>query len=374
MLFRERPAHLLHSQPNSPDPTSAEDLSIISSLPLALFLTTLSGLATVLGALIVCLEPNGMTGRRLGLAQGMAAGFMIAVTLLEIIPEALEGIQVWQCISLAGMGAASISMVKLLLPEPDLSAFWEADWIKARNGGKGLEMVEKRRGGNGRNRNNSSGNNGSNINEQHSRREPSSDTTAAAATADEDGFFSLNDSGTTEPFASLPSSSLTTTSPSFTHLERQRRNSLLWSGLQVALSLSLHNFPEGIATFAASLKGLNLGLPLAISIALHNLPEGAACAIPIYVATGSRKKALLVALLSGLAEPAGVLFVAFVGPSSLTPAVVAGLLSVVGGVMIRLSVFELAPQAVEFASKREAVFAGGVGFLVMSFVLGVMHV
>ncbi len=318
-----------------------------------------------------------MTGRSLGLAQGMAAGFMIAVTLLEIIPEALEGVQVWQCISLAGVGAASISVVKHLLPEPDLSAFLEADWKKEGSGEKGLGMVEKREGENGRNRNNSSGNNGSNTNLKHSRREPSSDTAAAAATADEDGFYSLNERGTAEPytsFSSSSSSSLTTTNPSLTLLERQRRNALLWSGLQVALSLSLHNFPEGIATFAASLKGLNLGLPLAISIAFHNLPEGAACAIPIYVATGSRKKALLVALISGLAEPAGVLFVALLGPSSLTPAVVAALLSTVGGVMIRLSVFELAPQAVEFASKEEAVVAGGVGFLVMSVMLGVMHV
>jgi len=59
-----------------------------------------------------------MTGRSLGLAQGMAAGFMIAVTLLEIVPEALGGVEVWQCVSLVGAGAASIFLLKHLLPEP----------------------------------------------------------------------------------------------------------------------------------------------------------------------------------------------------------------------------------------------------------------
>ena len=83
---------------------------------------------------------------------------------------------------------------------------------------------------------------------------------------------------------------------------------------------------------------------------------------------------MLVALVSGLAEPVGVLFVAFLGPASLTPAAVASLLAAVGGVMLGLSVFELGPQAVELTTKKEAVMAGGVGFAVMSAVLGVLHV
>ena len=329
-----------------------------------------------------------MTGRSLGLAQGMAAGFMIAVTLLEIIPEALGGVEVWQCVSLAGAGAASIFLLKHLLPEPDLSVFLGGQGVGGGGGGegrrggggeKGFGMVEKRGGGNSRSRGSSGGNNnssssprvgagaggnGSNSssssssnNQQHFRRALSSDTAAAAAAAavdddDDDSSYSPNESGLTKPYTFSSSSS----SPlPLTLLEKQQRNSLLWSGLKIALSLSLHNFPEGIATFAASLKGLEFGLPLAISIAFHNLPEGAACAIPIFFATGSRSKALLVALLSGLAEPVGVLFVAILGPASLTPAAVASLLAAVGGVMLGLSVFELGPQAVDMTTKREAV-------------------
>jgi ZIP family zinc transporter len=109
---------------------------------------------------------------------------------------------------------------------------------------------------------------------------------------------------------------------------------------------------------------------LTVAIAFHNIPEGAACAIPIYVATQSRHKALLVALLSGMVEPCAVLLVASLGPASLTPAAVASLLAGVGGIMLGLSVFELVPQAVELTSGKEASVAVGMGFVIMAAVLG----
>ena len=64
-------------------------------------------------------------------------------------------------------------------------------------------------------------------------------------------------------------------------------------GIMLALSIAIHNFPEGLATFAISLNGLDVALPIIIAIALHNIPEGIAVAVPIHQATGSRWKALL---------------------------------------------------------------------------------
>ncbi|MCH89906.1 zinc transporter ZTP29-like, partial [Trifolium medium] len=37
--------------------------------------------------------------------------------------------------------------------------------------------------------------------------------------------------------------------------------------------ISLHNFPEGMAVFLGSMKGLRVGINLALAIALHNIPE-----------------------------------------------------------------------------------------------------
>ena len=64
-----------------------------------------------------------MTTRSLGLSQGMAAGFMIAVTLGEILPEALRGVTVWQCMIYFCVGAIAIYLLKHLLPEPDVDIF-----------------------------------------------------------------------------------------------------------------------------------------------------------------------------------------------------------------------------------------------------------
>ena len=46
-----------------------------------------------------------------------------------------------------------------------------------------------------------------------------------------------------------------------------------------------------------------LGVAIAAAIAIHNIPEGIAVSIPVYYATGDRKKAFKLSLLSGLAEP-----------------------------------------------------------------------
>jgi ZIP family zinc transporter len=74
-------------------------------------------------------------------------------------------------------------------------------------------------------------------------------------------------------------------------------------GLFSALAIAIHNFPEGLATFTAALKDPSLGVAIAVAIAIHNIPEGIAVSVPIYYATGNKKKAFKYSFLSGLAEP-----------------------------------------------------------------------
>ena len=46
----------------------------------------------------------------------------------------------------------------------------------------------------------------------------------------------------------------------------------LRAAIVTAIAISLHNFPEGVAVYLASLKGIKLGVILAIGISLHNIP------------------------------------------------------------------------------------------------------
>ena len=87
---------------------------------------------------------------------------------------------------------------------------------------------------------------------------------------------------------------------------------LLKTGLFVALGLGIHNFPEGMASFATALSDPQLGIAIAIAIAIHNIPEGLAVSAPVYAATGSRSKAFWWSFLSGVAEPVGALLAALV--------------------------------------------------------------
>ena len=89
--------------------------------------------------------------------------------------------------------------------------------------------------------------------------------------------------------------------PQGPHGERR----LMRTGLLMALAIAAHNFPEGLATFAAGLTDTHLGVFIAVAVAIHNIPEGIAVSVPIFYATGNRKKAFTYSFLSGLAEPAG---------------------------------------------------------------------
>lgn len=76
-------------------------------------------------------------------------------------------------------------------------------------------------------------------------------------------------------------------------------------GILTGLAIAIHNFPEGLATFVATLSSPSLGAALCIAVALHNIPEGVCVAMPVYYATGSRWKGFLWAFLSGISEPLG---------------------------------------------------------------------
>ena len=115
---------------------------------------------------------------------------------------------------------------------------------------------------------------------------------------------------------------------------RERDPRLLRMGVLSALAIAIHNFPEGIATFAAALKDPALGVSIAVAIAIHNIPEGIAVSVPIFYATGDRRKAFNWSFLSGLAEPAGAVIGYLVLMPFLNETVFGVLFAAVAGIMV----------------------------------------
>jgi len=141
---------------------------------------------------------------------------------------------------------------------------------------------------------------------------------------------------------------------------------LLRVGLFVALGIGIHNFPEGMATFAGTLADPRLGTAIAVAIAIHNIPEGLAVAAPVYAATGSKKKAFLWSFFSGVAEPAGALLAAAFLLPFLEGLFLSAILAAVAGLMVFISLDELLPAAREYGQEHLAITGAIAGMVVMA--------
>lgn len=141
---------------------------------------------------------------------------------------------------------------------------------------------------------------------------------------------------------------------------------LMRMGLMTTLAIAIHNFPEGIATFVTATESTTLGIAIAAAVAIHNIPEGIAVAIPIYFATGNRRKAFCLSLLSGVAEPAGALLAWLVLTPLLTPTLTACVLAAVAGIMIFISIDELLPAAREYGEPHTAIYGFVAGMAIMA--------
>ncbi|MCH7556796.1 MAG: zinc transporter ZupT [Planctomycetes bacterium] len=137
-------------------------------------------------------------------------------------------------------------------------------------------------------------------------------------------------------------------------------------GLFTAVAVAIHNFPEGLATFVSALKDTKLGIAIAIAIAIHNIPEGVAISIPIFYATGNRKKAFVYSFLSGLAEPIGALIGYVILFRFLNDLVFGVVFASVAGIMVFISLDELLPTAREYGQHHLAAYGLVAGMAVMA--------
>ena len=153
-----------------------------------------------------------------------------------------------------------------------------------------------------------------------------------------------------------------------------RQKSLHRTGIVIALSLTAHNFPEGIATFTAAVSsGLSVAVPITIAIAIHNIPEGIAVSVPIYHATGNKRKAFWFSFLSGLAEPLGALIACFFLMPFWSPMINGIVMAAVAGIMVYISVDELLPSAEKYGKHHISISGLIIGMMLMALSLYLMN-
>lgn len=148
--------------------------------------------------------------------------------------------------------------------------------------------------------------------------------------------------------------------------QKKNNHKLMRMGVFSAIAIAIHNFPEGLATFAAGLSDIKVALPIAIAIAIHNIPEGIAVSVPIYYATGKRRKAFILSFLSGLAEPLGALIGYFVLFSIFDNQIMGILFGAVAGIMVFISIDELLPTAEEYGKHHVSIYGLVAGMVVMA--------
>ena len=245
-----------------------------SNIVNALLLTTLAGLSTALGGLVVVMFGHP-SNNKLGHMLSFSAGVMLFISFIDLLPEAIGGVGFGLANIAFFVGMFMFAIVLRFVPEPDLTRLTG---------------------------------------------------------------------------------------------EKKEKENMMYLGMVAALGISLHNFPEGVAVYLATLEGTNVGIALALAIAAHNIPEGMAVAGPIYRATGSKWEAFKWSFISGVCEPVGAIAFGITMRAYLTPFVVKTVLSGVAGVMTFMCFHELIPSSLKYLNPSEAMYSnvGGMIFISIS--------
>jgi ZIP family zinc transporter len=131
-----------------------------------------------------------------------------------------------------------------------------------------------------------------------------------------------------------------------------------------ALAIGIHNFPEGLATFATALTDVKLGVMIAIAI--HNIPEGISVSVPIFYATGDENKAFMYSFLPGITEPVGAIIGFCILMPFLSERLLTSLLAFIAGIMVYISIDELLPMAHRYGHSHAVILGVVFGMFIMA--------
>lgn len=138
--------------------------------------------------------------------------------------------------------------------------------------------------------------------------------------------------------------------------------------MMLALAVTIHNLPEGMAVgvvFAGETHGLTFSAALAVSIgiAIQNIPEGAIISMPMHAEGNSRLKSFLIGTLSGVVEPLGS--VAILLLASILGVALPYLLAFAAGAMMYVVVEELIPETAQGRHTNLSTTGFALGFVLM---------
>ena len=103
-----------------------------------------------------------------------------------------------------------------------------------------------------------------------------------------------------------------------------------------------------------------------MAIAIHNIPEGIAVSVPIFYATGDKKKAFRLSFLSGMAEPVGAIVGYLILMPFMSETLYGVLFGFIAGIMVFISVDELLPGAEEYGEHHYSIYGLVAGMAVMA--------
>ncbi len=147
---------------------------------------------------------------------------------------------------------------------------------------------------------------------------------------------------------------------------------LLKTGMLLAVGITVHNIPEGIAVGAGYMHAPAFGFFIGAAILLHNIPEGIATALPLCRSGICRRDAFLIALFSGMVEPFGALVAALFLSSFAT--FVPATLAFAGGVMMFITLDELIPAAREYGHQHATAIGMILGSIFVFLLSGIFGV
>jgi zinc transporter, ZIP family len=292
----------------------------MSNVWIALGLTVLAGMATAIGSAIAFMAKR-TNYRFLSVAMGFSAGVMLYVSFVEILRK--------------GAGALT----------ERYGEYW-GNWVNVASFFGGMLLIGL------------------------------IDSLIPAAENPHEVHAETESRPLHDPKAPLPDFSAAAAAPvpgSGRHDHSVHHGKLLRMGMVTALAIAIHNFPEGLATFLAALHSPALGVAIAVAIALHNIPEGISVSVPIFYATGNRRKAFTYSVLSGLSEPVGAgvayLLIRFFSKdaANAVPGAVMGILfGGVAGIMVYISLDGLLPTSRAYGKGHDSVLGLASGMLVMA--------
>jgi ZIP family zinc transporter len=138
---------------------------------------------------------------------------------------------------------------------------------------------------------------------------------------------------------------------------------------KLALAVTIHNFPEGMAVGVAIAGALTAdfnmagALALSLGIAIQNIPEGAIISMPIRAEGNSRPKAFGIGTLSGIVEPIGGALVLLLATSIL--GIMPYMLAFAAGAMLYVVVEELVPEYSQGEHSNIGTIGFALGFALM---------